>query len=121
MISALDTLTPAQRALLDQWLPGAELVADRSDLHRTGTTALVLASGEDRFLVKTAAEGVRHIDRELAAFRSWLAPWTEAGHAPSLVEADRDARISAVHATALPDARRVRPGRERPARTRCPA
>ena len=93
MISALDTLTPAQRDLLDQWLPGAELVLDRSDLHRAGTTALVLSAGDDRFLVKTAAEGVRHIDRELAAFRSWLAPWTETGHAPSLVEADREARI----------------------------
>lgn len=93
MTSALDTLTPIQRDLLDQWLPGAELVTDRSALHRTGTTALVIASGGSRFLAKTAAEGVRHIDRELAAFRSWLAPWTETGHAPSLVEADRNARI----------------------------
>ncbi|NGN94515.1 aminoglycoside phosphotransferase family protein [Nocardioides sp. KC13] len=93
MTSALDTLTPTQRDLLDQWLPGAELVSDRSELHRAGTTALVLASGEDRFLVKTTTEGVRHIDRELAAFRSWLAPWSEAGRAPSLVEADRNARI----------------------------
>ena len=93
MISALDTLTPAQRDLLDRWLPGAELVCDRSDLHRAGTTALVLSSGDDRFLVKAAGEGVRHIDRELAAFRSWLTPWTEAGRAPSLVEADLDARI----------------------------
>ena len=93
MISALDTLTPAQRDLLDQWLPGAEVVADRSALHRAGTTALVLSTGEDRFLVKTTTEGVRHIDRELAAHRSWLAPWTDAGRAPSLVEADLDARI----------------------------
>ncbi|MFD4324647.1 phosphotransferase family protein [Nocardioides sp. NPDC058538] len=93
MISALDTLTPAQRDLLDQWLPGAEVVADRSALHRAGTTALVLSAGEDRFLVKTTTEGVRHIDRELAAHRSWLAPWTDAGRAPSLVEADLDARI----------------------------
>lgn len=93
MISALDTLTPAQRDLLDQWLPGAEVVTDRSALHRAGTTALVLSAGEDRFLVKTTVEGVRHIDRELAAHRSWLAPWTDAGRAPSLVEADLDARI----------------------------
>ena len=93
MTSALDTLTPAQRDLLDQWLPGAELVTDRSELHRAGTTALVIASGEDRFLVKTTTEGVRHIDREIAAFRSWLGPWTEAGRAPRLVEADHDARI----------------------------
>lgn len=93
MISALDTLTPAQRDLLAQWLPGAEVVADRSALHRAGTTALVLSAGDDRFLVKTTTEGVRHIDRELAAHRSWLAPWTDAGRAPSLVEADLDARI----------------------------
>ncbi|WP_406021609.1 aminoglycoside phosphotransferase family protein [Nocardioides sp. NBC_00850] len=93
MISALDTLTPAQRDLLDQWLPGAEVVSDRSALHRAGTTALVLSAGDDRFLVKTTTEGVRHIDRELAAHRSWLAPWTDAGRAPSLVEADLDARI----------------------------
>ncbi|MEU6135191.1 aminoglycoside phosphotransferase family protein [Nocardioides sp. NPDC047086] len=93
MISALDTLTPTQRDLLDQWLPGAEVVADRSALHRAGTTALVLSAGEDRFLVKTTTEGVRHIDRELAAHRSWLAPWTDTGRAPSLVEADLDARI----------------------------
>lgn len=93
MTSALDTLTPTQRDLLDQWLPGAELVTDRSHLHRAGTTALVLASGEDRFLMKTTTEGVRHLDREVAAFRSWLGPWTEAGRAPRLVEADLDARI----------------------------
>ncbi|MFJ9390118.1 aminoglycoside phosphotransferase family protein [Nocardioides sp. NPDC101246] len=93
MISALDTLTPTQRDLLDQWLPGAELVTDRSALHRAGTTALVLSAGEERFLVKTTAEGVRHLDRELAAHRSWLAPWADAGRAPSLVEADLDARI----------------------------
>ncbi|MEU0312844.1 aminoglycoside phosphotransferase family protein [Nocardioides sp. NPDC006273] len=93
MISALDTLTPAQRDLLDQWLPGAEVVADRSALHRAGTTALVISAGDDRFLVKTTAEGVRHLDRELAAHRSWLASWTDAGRAPGLVQADLDARI----------------------------
>lgn len=86
----LDTLSPAQRSLLDEWLPGAELVSHFGFAHGP-VTVLEVSHAGSLYVVKAAQDGDPHIGRELAAYRSWLAPW--AGRAPRLHAGDAIAGI----------------------------
>lgn len=85
-------LSSAQRALLDQWLPGATVERDHS-WGLVGTTVLELRSGGSRFIAKAGDDKDQHIARELHAHRHWLTPWTSRGRAPELVNGDAGAKL----------------------------
>jgi hypothetical protein len=85
-------LTARQQALLDAWLPGAEVIADHS-WGLVGTFVLELCHGGERYIAKAGDAGDRHIARELAAHHDWLSPWTSRGRAPELVNGDADAKL----------------------------
>lgn len=91
-----DRLTDAQRALVDDWMPGVEIVADLS-WNLVDTVVLrVRHDGRDR-IVKAAGEGNHHLGRELDAHEGgFTAHWTRTGHAGQLHHADRDARVMVV-------------------------
>lgn len=91
MTSALDNLSPPQRALLEQWLPDATVERDHS-WGLVATTVLEVSCAGSRFIVK-ASDDDHGIGRELQAHRTWLRPWTDRGRAPTLVHGDADARI----------------------------
>ena len=90
MTSALDSLSPRQRALLDQWLPGATVERDHG-WGLVATTVLEVTQAGSRFIVKAGGESDHHIERELEAHRNWLGPWTSRGRAPVLEHADAQA------------------------------
>jgi hypothetical protein len=85
-------LSDKQRALLAQWLPGAELVATHG-WGLTQTTVLEVRQAGRPFVVKTGGPEDGHIVRELRAHREWLGPWTSLGRAPELVHGDESAKI----------------------------
>lgn len=85
-------LTERQRALLQEWLPGAELVTDHS-WGLVGTVVLELDVDGERYVAKAGDAADTHIARELRAHRAWLSPWTTRGRAPELVHADDDAKL----------------------------
>jgi thiamine kinase-like enzyme len=87
-----DQLTRRQRELLDDWLPGAELVRDRS-WGLVGTTVLELVHRGDRYIAKAGDEKDHHLARELRAHHNWLEPWTSRGRAPQLVHADTEVKL----------------------------
>jgi thiamine kinase-like enzyme len=92
MTSGTEQLGRRQLELLEEWLPGAEVVQDHS-WGLTGTTVLQVSHAGASYIVKAGGERDRHLARELRAHRSWLGPWTSLGRAPELVHADADARI----------------------------
>nr|WP_206070061.1 aminoglycoside phosphotransferase family protein [Knoellia sp. DB2414S] len=57
------------------------------------THVLEVVSNGQRFIVKAAAPGDRHLIRELRAHREWLEPWRLAGRAPVLEHADDEAKL----------------------------
>lgn len=92
MTAGLGNLSAQQRALLDQWLPGASVARD----HGWGlvpTTVLEMVHAGSRFIVKAGGEGDRHIERELQAHLNWLRPWTSRGRAPTLEHGDARAKL----------------------------
>ena len=81
-----------QQALLDSWLPGAEVVADHSwalGLRRV----LELEHDGSRYVLKAGGPDDGHMAREIRAHRSWLTPWTSRGLAPRAVAHDVDRRM----------------------------
>jgi hypothetical protein len=90
--SELGNLSRRQRALLDQWLPGASVEKD----HGWGlvqTTVLEITHAGSRFIVKAGGDGDHHIERELHAHLNWLGPWTAKGRAPTLEHGDAQAKL----------------------------
>jgi hypothetical protein len=78
-----------------RWFPGATLVADRSwnlvdrvvlHISHDGTDVLIKAGGPDD----------HHMDREIHAYERWVGPLSEAGRAPTLLNADHELRLLAV-------------------------
>ncbi|WP_433789299.1 phosphotransferase [Actinoplanes sp. CA-252034] len=92
MPDPLVKLSPPQRALLDAWLPGVEVVEDHS-WGIVETTVLELVHDRRRLILKAGGAADHHIARELRAHREWLTPWTDLGRAPSLVHGDVDAKL----------------------------
>lgn len=92
MTTGVDQLTRRQRDLLCSWLPGAEVVKDHS-WGLVGTTVLQLLHGGLLYIAKAGDERDHHLARELRAHRCWLEPWTSQGLAPSLVQADAEAKL----------------------------
>lgn len=58
-----------------------------------GTTVLQLSHDGGHYIAKAGDERDHHLARELRAHRCWLEPWTSLGLAPSLVEADAEAKL----------------------------
>jgi hypothetical protein len=85
-------LSPRQRALLTQWLPGARVEKDHS-WGLVETTVMELTQAGSRFIVKAGGADDRHIERELHAHRHWLGPWTSRGRAPALVHGSAEAKL----------------------------
>jgi hypothetical protein len=86
-------LAPEQQALLADWLPGAEVLADHS-WGLIGTTVLELIARDGRrFILKAGDAADHHLARELRAHREWLAPWRSIGRGPRLVRADAEAKL----------------------------
>lgn len=92
MTCELGKLSSPQRALLEQWLPGATVVGDHS-WGLVETTVLEMVHGGSRFIVKAGGDSDRHIERELHAHLHWLRPWTSTGRAPSLQHGDATAKL----------------------------
>jgi hypothetical protein len=85
-------LSPRQRALVGQWLPGASVERDHS-WGLVETTVLEMTQAGSRFIVKAGGAGDHHIERELHAHLHWLSPWTSRGRAPRLVQASAEAKL----------------------------
>ncbi len=66
MTSELGSLSARQRALLDQWLPGASVEKEHS-WGLVETTVLELTHAGSRFIVKAGGHDDHHIERELDA------------------------------------------------------
>lgn len=92
MTSPLDHLSSAQRALLEQWLPGATVERELG-WGLVPTTVLEVVQARSRFVVKAGGEDDRHIAREIAAHLNWLEPWTSLGRAPIFEHGDQDAKL----------------------------
>jgi hypothetical protein len=81
-----------QQALLDTWLPGAEVVHDHSwdlGLRRV----LELEHEGCRYVLKAGGPDDGHMAREIRAHEEWLEPWTSRGLAPVMVRCDRPLRM----------------------------
>jgi hypothetical protein len=92
MSAELRNFSPRQRALLDQWLPGAS-VERAQGWGLVETTVLEMTHGGSRFIVKAGGSSDHHIDREIHAHVNWLLPWTSRGRAPALKHADAEAKL----------------------------
>jgi aminoglycoside phosphotransferase (APT) family kinase protein len=86
------TITATQQALLDRWLPGAEIVKDHS-WGVVQTTVLEVRHDGRRLIVKAGGPADHHLAREIRAHREWLTPWTSRGRAPLLRHADVEAKL----------------------------
>ncbi|MFK4837088.1 phosphotransferase [Microbacterium sp. ZW T2_14] len=86
-------LSALQRARLDAWLPGAEVVADLS-WNLVETVVLRVRHAGRELIVKAAGDGDHHLGRELEAHEGgFVSVWQESGSAAHLLHADRAARV----------------------------
>ena len=92
MDDELERLPPEQRALVAQWVPDAEVVADLS-WGLVGTTVLELRSEQGHLVLKAGDAADGHIGRELRAHREWMRPWVSAGRGPALLHGDAAAKV----------------------------
>jgi hypothetical protein len=88
----LRNLSPRQRALLNQWLPGANIERNQG-WGLVETTVLEMTHGGSRFIVKAGGSNDHHIGREIHAHLNWLLPWTSRGRAPALEHGDAEAKL----------------------------
>ncbi len=88
-----ERLSPRQRELIGEWMPGAEVVADLS-WGIVDTVVLHVRHGGRELVVKAGGERDHHIGRELDSHEGgWVEAWAAAGRAARLVHADRGERI----------------------------
>ncbi|MCE0537561.1 aminoglycoside phosphotransferase family protein [Kineosporia rhizophila] len=90
MTSGFGLLTPQQRELVAEWLPGAELIHDHSR-GPAGTRVLELEGDRGKFIVKAGDD--ERVAQEIRAHEQWLSVWVPQGRAPALAWADSAARI----------------------------
>lgn len=70
-----EKLSVEQRELIDEWLPGASVMADHS-WGLVGTTVLELEHGEHRYVAKAGDATDTQLVHEIRAHREWLTPLT---------------------------------------------
>ena len=85
-------LSAAQRALLEEWIPGAVILADHS-WGQIESHVLEVEHDDERLVVKAGGLTNHHIGRELDAHDGWTDIWSQAGLATRIRHADRDDRI----------------------------
>ncbi|MGF6821421.1 hypothetical protein M2317_000307 [Microbacterium sp. ZKA21] len=91
-VSDLARLSTAQRAELDEWIPGATVIADHS-WGQTESYVLEVEHGGERLVVKAGGPTNHHIGRELDAHDGWTSIWTAGGVATRVRHASRTHRI----------------------------
>lgn len=91
-MSELPGLDDAQRAVVAEWLPDAELVRDMS-WGLVETTVLHVRANDADAVVKAAGQDDTHLPREIAAHRGHTLPFVASGHAARLRAADPAARL----------------------------
>ena len=76
------SLSTAQRALVEEWMPGAQVVADLS-WNRLDTVVLRVRHDGSDVIVKAAPVGDHHLERELDAhLGGFIDAWSAEGRAP---------------------------------------
>lgn len=86
-------LSAAQRALVDAWLPAAEVVDDLS-WNQVETVVLRMRHAGRELIVKASGDGDHHLGRELVAHEGGVVSvWQQGGHAARLLHSDRAARV----------------------------
>jgi len=89
----LGRLSAAQRALVEEWMPAAEVVADLS-WNLVETIVLRVRHGARDYVVKAAGPEEHHLGRELGAhLGGFVDVWARTGHAAVLRHHDREARV----------------------------
>ncbi|MGO4597121.1 hypothetical protein [Terrabacter sp. 2RAF25] len=92
MTLGVTRLTERQAELLEEWLPGAEVVSDLS-WGLTRTTVLELLHQGARYVAKAGGPHDQDTAREIRAHAKWLSPWTSIERAPELVAADEGVKL----------------------------
>jgi Phosphotransferase enzyme family len=90
--SDLGNLSAQQRALVDEWLPGASVERNHS-WGLVETTVLEMVYAGRRLIVKAGGDNDHHIERELHAHLHWLGPWSGRGRAPMLEHGNAQAKL----------------------------
>jgi hypothetical protein len=88
----LPRLLPTQQALVHEWLPNAEFVADLS-WELMGTAVLRLRTPEGDWIVKAGGPNNHHIGREQNAHLGFTGPWVAQGRAARMLRHDCDANM----------------------------
>ncbi|WP_030528701.1 aminoglycoside phosphotransferase family protein [Phycicoccus jejuensis] len=85
-------LNPEQQQLVDQWLPGACIVADLS-WGLVDTTVLHLRWAKGEVIVKAAGPKNHHLWREITGHLEFTAPWLSEGRVGRLLRHNRDLNV----------------------------
>lgn len=86
-------LSPRQRELLDEWMPGARVLADLS-WNQVDTVVLHVQHGAEELLVRAEGPDGHHMARELAAHEGgFVDAWAREGVATRVRCADGDAKL----------------------------
>jgi hypothetical protein len=88
----LPRLTSTQQAIVRNWLPENELVADLS-WELMGTAVLHLRTPDGEVIVKAGGPGNHHIDREIRAHLQFTKPWVERGVAARMLRHDLERKV----------------------------
>lgn len=88
----LPHVTIEQQAVVQTWLPNAELIADLS-WGQMDTTVLHLRTPDGDRIVKAGGPDNHHIGREIAAHLEFTRPWIEQGRAAPLLHHDDSANL----------------------------
>jgi hypothetical protein len=88
----LPRLTSTQQAIVRNWLPENELVADLS-WELMGTAVLHLRTPAGEVIVKAGGPGNHHIDREIRAHLQFTKPWVERGVAARMLRHDLERKV----------------------------
>ncbi|MCC2335026.1 phosphotransferase family protein [Cellulomonas wangsupingiae] len=86
-------LRPEQQAAVDEWFPGAVLVADHS--WALGRSVLQLHHGGRDVVVKAGLPDDHHMDREIRAHREVVGPLAARGLTPRMLHADAGRKLLA--------------------------
>ncbi|WP_460799513.1 phosphotransferase [Microbacterium sp. GXF0217] len=85
-------LSAAQRARLNEWIPGATILADHS-WGQIEAYVLEVEQDDERLVVKAGGPTNHHIGRELDAHDGWTAIWGREGITTRVRHSDRENRI----------------------------
>ena len=86
-MTSLPRLLPTQQAIVRDWLPDAELVADLS-WELMGTAVLHLRRPDGDRILKAGGPGNHHIGRERNAHLAFTGPWVAQGRAARMLRSD---------------------------------